>query len=182
MSDTATKTKDGNKAAQKKENKAKPTTATPITPTGAAVDSKAAAPATAPATEKKEKRKPKNYTPVSLNVNDPTSAGTWLTAFIKQCDDHPPIAGYDQHWNDLGFIHTGPSERLSNEGCGRMAVVLFDTLARRSQVDDAKGKEAGEMLNFLMTFGANRKAELVAESEAAVLAAAAKIEAARKGK
>ena len=89
MSDTATKTKDGNKAAQKKENKAKPTTATPITPTGAAVDSKAAtAPAaTTPApaaTETKEKRKPKNYTPVSLNINDPTSAGTWLAAFIKQ--------------------------------------------------------------------------------------------------
>lgn len=181
MSDTATKTKDGNKAAQKKENKAKPTTATPITPTGAAVDSKEAAPATAPATETpKEKRKPKNYTPVSLNINDPTSAGTWLAAFIKQCDDHPPIKGYDQHWNDLGFIHTGPSERLSNEGCGRMAVVIFDTLARRSQVDDAKGKEAGEMLNFLMNFASNRKAELVAEAEAATLAAAAAIEARRK--
>lgn len=182
MADTATKAKDTTK--DNKSNKggkdakaAKPTPAAPVAAVGEAVENKAA-----PVTEvKKEKRKPKNHTDVSLNVDDPTSANTWLNAFIKQCDEHEAIAGYDQHWNNLGFIHMGPSERLGVEGCGRMVVVIFDSLARKAAGDGEDAVEAGKMLDFLMNFGKNRNAELVEAAEAAVLAAAAKIEA-RKGK
>lgn len=184
--------------AQKKDKKAAATTdkkgdkskkaseAKEVKPTGAAVDAapKVEAPAPAAAGEAaavvnaageaapKEKRREKNFTDVSLDPKNPESAAAWLASFTKQCADHPPRKGYDQHWNNLGFIHDGPALRLSNQGAARMFVFLANVFAQRMVNGDT---EATEFFEFCMDFADDRKTALLEEKKAAALAAAEEI-------
>lgn len=185
--------------AQKKDKKAAATTdkkgdkpkkaseAKEVKPTGAAVDAApkveaAAAPAAAGEaaavvnaageTTPKEKRIAKNFTEVSLDPKNPDSAAAWLVSFTKQCADHPPRKGYDQHWNNLGFIHDGPALRLSNQGAARMFVFLANVFAQRMVNGDT---EATEFFEFCMDFADDRKTALINEKKAAAIAAAEEI-------
>ena len=120
--------------AEKAEKKAvvPATDAPPIQATGEATDAPVLQ---APAKEEKVAKTPrikKNATTSTLDVSDPNSAMTWLAEFIEQGKNHPPIKGYDQHWNSDGFIHAGPGKRLPNIGAAKMIVFLGDVFARRS--------------------------------------------------
>jgi len=174
-----------NKAAKKKDKGGtavadapkKETVAKSVAPTGEAVKQNTA-PTTTPTDTKAENKTakvpslPKNHTVATIDPNDAESPDRWLKEFVAQCDKHPPTKGYDQHWNALGFIHTGPATRLDAQGSARMMVFLIDSLARQSVNGD---KAAGTMLDFVLKFGKTRRDALVEQQNQAAIDAATSI-------
>jgi len=170
--------KKGSKKAEKKADKKNSKTVKPtgdaIVDAGAAAAAEAVAKAveatTAVAKPTKTSRVPKNATSVVINLDDPASASAWIDAFYEQGKNHPPLKGYDQHWNKMGFIHAGPADRLPNSGAVNMVVFLGDMLAKR--IDNEDYADSEKSLNFCIEFLTNRKAELAEAKDRAILAAA----------
>lgn len=166
-------TKTANKNSSKKGDKKKESKPQQIEAKGEdIVQNQAEGQNVAPA--EKTKRAKKNATSSQIDFSNTESGRVWLTEFKEQCNNHPPIKGYDQHWNKDGFIHNGPATRLSNRGCANMVTLIGDILVTRAMNGDA---DAAAALDYCVNFLRDHREATEEARKRAILAEADRIRA-----